>query len=89
MTSYGTRRKLKQARLNANYERALALSKSHTDKVILTFEGAYVAYFSRKPQVTYKNGWFRVRWLGNFRERNLLAMADKMWAELHEETLGK
>jgi hypothetical protein len=28
-----------------------------------------------------------VKWLGNFREHNLLAMANKMWAELHEEAM--
>jgi hypothetical protein len=64
-----------------------AIQGSHVDKVLSLFEDAYFAYFSRRPVVTYKSGWYRVKWLGNFREHNLLVMVNKMWAELHEEAM--
>jgi hypothetical protein len=88
MNRFQIRQQLRQLKASERRKEMHAVQGGHIDQVISIFEEAYIAYFSRKPVVRYKAGWYRVKWLGNFREHNLLAMANKMWAELHEEAMA-
>lgn len=87
MVNFRIRQQLRRQREIHRAELSHAVAAAHTDAIMRQFEQAYRLYFQRNANITYHNGWYVVKSLGNFREHNICKMIERMYAELHEEEL--